>query len=133
MTHNLNVLGLWPQSNNIEKHPSHFYFFFNCLSRNLLLITLIIITLFCRKSYEKFSKQLNVTLKQNLLVSTNQNPIIMWYDNTKVNCSIWLQSLVKWRAKIIGKEVYLVLLADGRDFVYLVLIFIQLIFFHVVW
>ena len=30
--------------------------------------------------------------------------------------------------KKIGKEVFVVLLADGRDFVYLVLMFMQLIF-----
>ena len=33
------------QSNNIKKHPSYIYSFWNCLSRNLLLIRLIIITL----------------------------------------------------------------------------------------
>ena len=33
------------QSNDIKKHPSHIYCFWNCLSRNLLLIRLIIITL----------------------------------------------------------------------------------------
>ena len=33
------------QSNNIKKHPSHMYSFWNCLSRNLLLTRLIIITL----------------------------------------------------------------------------------------
>ena len=31
--------------NNIKKHPPHIYFFWNCLSRNLLLIRLRIITL----------------------------------------------------------------------------------------
>ena len=33
------------ESNNIKKHPSHIYSFWNCLSRNLLLTRLIIITL----------------------------------------------------------------------------------------
>ena len=33
------------QSNNIKKHPSHIYSFWNCLSWNLLLFRLIIITL----------------------------------------------------------------------------------------
>ena len=33
------------QSNNIKKHPSHIYSFWNCLGKNLLLIRLIIITL----------------------------------------------------------------------------------------
>ena len=37
--------GFTLQSNNIKKHPSHIYSFWNCLSRNLLLIGLIIITL----------------------------------------------------------------------------------------
>ena len=36
--------------------------------------------------------------------------------------------MVKRCADIFAKELYVVLLADGRDFVYLVLIFIQLIF-----
>ena len=31
-------------------------------------------------------------------------------------------------ANIFGKELYVVLLADGRDFVYLILMFIRLIF-----
>ena len=35
---------------------------------------------------------------------------------------------VKWREDIFVKELYVVVLADGRDFVYLVLLFIQLIF-----
>ena len=34
----------------------------------------------------------------------------------------------KWHAEIGGKELYVVLLADGRDFVYLILMFIQFIF-----
>ena len=33
------------QNNNIKKHPSHIYCFWNCLSRNLFLIRLIIIIL----------------------------------------------------------------------------------------
>ena len=33
------------QSNNIKKHPSHIYSFWNCLGKNLLLIRLIIVTL----------------------------------------------------------------------------------------
>ena len=37
--------GFTLQSNNIKKHPSHMYSFWNCLSRNLLLTRLIIITL----------------------------------------------------------------------------------------
>ena len=37
-------------------------------------------------------------------------------------------TLVKWRAEIFGKELSVVLLADGRDVVYLVLKFIHLIF-----
>ena len=39
-----------------------------------------------------------------------------------------LSARVKRRADIFGKGLYVVLLADGRDFVYLVLMFIQLIF-----
>ena len=39
-----------------------------------------------------------------------------------------MQALVKSRAEIVGKELYFVLLAAGRDFVYLVLMFIELIF-----
>ena len=35
---------------------------------------------------------------------------------------------MKLCAEIFGKELYVVLLADGRDFFYLVLLFIQLIF-----
>ena len=34
------------QNNNIKKLPPHVYLFWNCLSRNLLIIRLIIITLF---------------------------------------------------------------------------------------
>ena len=41
---------------------------------------------------------------------------------------IKLPKLVKRRAEIFGKELYVVLLVDGRDFVYLVLKFIHLIF-----
>ena len=37
--------GFTLQSNNIKKHPSHIYSFWNCLSWNLLIIRLIIITL----------------------------------------------------------------------------------------
>ena len=33
------------QNNNIKKHPPHIYSFWNCLSRNLLISRLIIITL----------------------------------------------------------------------------------------
>ena len=33
------------QNNNIKKHPPHIYSFWNCLSRNLLITRLIIITL----------------------------------------------------------------------------------------
>ena len=39
-----------------------------------------------------------------------------------------MEALVKWPTEIVGKELYFVLLADGRDFVYLVLMFIELIF-----
>ena len=66
------------QNNNIKKDPTHFYYYWNCLSRKLLLIRLIIITLFyCRKIYEKISKQYIIIPQHNPLLSANQNPTIM--------------------------------------------------------
>ena len=67
------------QNNNIKKHLPHIYSFWNCLSRNLLIIRLIIITFsnYCRKIYEKLSKQHIIISQHNPLVLANQNPTIM--------------------------------------------------------
>ena len=66
------------QNNNIKEDPTHVYYYWNCLSRKLLLIRLIIITLFyCRKIYEKISKQYIIIPQHNPLLSANQNPTIM--------------------------------------------------------
>ena len=58
--------------------------------------------------------------------------ITPWYRQIKI-LQLWqqeskLQTSVIWRAEIIGKELYVILLADGRDLVYLVLMFLQSIF-----
>ena len=67
------------QNNNIKKHLPHIYSFWNCLSRNLLIIRLIIITFsnYCRKIYEKLSKQHIIISQHNPLVLANQNPTIV--------------------------------------------------------
>ena len=67
------------QNNNIKKHLPHIYSFWNCLSRNLLIIRLIIITFsnYCRKIYEKLSKQHIIISQHNPLVLASQNPTIM--------------------------------------------------------
>ena len=67
------------QNNNIKKHLPHIYSFWNCLSRNLLIIRLIIITFsnYCRKIYEKLSKQHIIISQHNPLISANKNPTIM--------------------------------------------------------
>ena len=45
LIHNLNVRGLWIPKYQYQKAPPHVSSFWNCLSRNFLIIRLIIITL----------------------------------------------------------------------------------------
>ena len=106
------------QNNNIKNHPSHIYSFLNYSSRNLLILTLIIIPLLWL-----LPKDLRKTLKTAYHYSlTNQTNY--HYDNTKVNADISKMM----GAEKFGKELYVVLLDDGKDFVCLVLKFMQLIF-----
>ena len=73
------------QNNNIKKHPPHIYSFWNCLSRNLRIIRLIIITLL-----KLLPKDLRKTIKTAYYSSTWPPSIgkskSYHYDNTKVNC-----------------------------------------------
>ena len=63
------------QNNNIKKHPCHIYFLKNSLSRNLLLIRLIIITVL--ELLPKDLPKTHYSSTYNPLVSANQSPTIM--------------------------------------------------------
>ena len=87
LLHNLKVWGFTFQSKNIKKSPSQIYSFWNCLSRNLHLIELIIITLLLLPKYLRKTREslfFNVTPWYWRIT-------IYHYDNTKVNCSIFCQ------------------------------------------
>ena len=68
------------------------------------------------------NRQSSLTLFLNItsLVLANQNPTIMIARKE-------IEDIKKWRAEIVGKELYVSLLADGMDFLYLIM-FMQLIF-----
>ena len=46
------------------------------------------------------------------------------YNNMKVDC----RHSIKWHGEKMRKEIFVILIADGKDFVYLVLLFVQLFF-----
>ena len=80
------------QNNNIKNHPPHIYSFLNYSSRNLLILTLIIITLpwLLPKDSRKTLKTAYHYSLPNPLVSVNQNPTIM------SSCLMMVRTLFAW-------------------------------------
>ena len=106
MIQNLNLRGLLISKVTILKstHLINIYSFWNCLSRKFLLIRLIIITLLIiAKKFKKNSQNSLMLFFKTTPWYRQQIKILpLWYHESKFQTS-------KWRAEIIGKELYCML------------------------